>query len=115
MATKQLRGLGDIANLGDLRSIPRTRRSAKPQLPTTAILELNMTRNERDHLAKERLRVVKRKAQLERRLTELDKEMDDLLERAQKKVAEIRGKSGAPAEICVPKKGRGRPRMTLDY
>jgi len=51
---KGFKSLGDIANLHDLRSIPRTRRSAKPPLPTTAILNLYMARNERDRLIKER-------------------------------------------------------------
>ena len=112
---KTLKSLGDIANLHDLRSIPRTRRSAKPQLATTAVLALNMARNERDHLVKERMRLLKRKTQIDRRLPELEKEMDDLLEQARKKAAEIRGESGVPVEIRVKKEGRGRPKMTLEY
>ncbi len=112
---KTLKGLNNIANLHDLRSIPRTRRSAKPQLPTTAILELNMARNERDHLLKERMRLVKRKTQIDRRLTEIDEEMDALLEQAQKKAAEIRGELGVPAELGGKRKGQGRPKMTLEY
>ena len=76
---KTLRGLSNIGNLHDLRSIPRTRRSAKPQLPTTAIMELNMARNERDHIIKERMRLLKRQTQIDRRLIELDEEMDGLL------------------------------------
>lgn len=112
---KTISGLSNIANMHDLRSIPRTRRSAKPQLPTTAILELNMARNERDHLVKERMRLLKRKVQIDRRLSEIEKEMDELLEQARKKATEIRGESGIPAEIGEEKAGRGRPRMTLNY
>ena len=110
-----IRGLSDIPNLHDLRSIPRTRRSAKPQLPTTAIMELNMARNERDHLVKERAQLLKRKTQIDRRLPEIEEEMDELLEQARKKAAEIRGESGVPVEIQVKKEGRGRPKMTLEY
>jgi hypothetical protein len=82
-------------------------------------MELNMARNERDHLVKERMRLIKRNVQIDRRLIEIEKEMDDLLEMARKKAAEIRGKSEisseALVEIKVKKKGRGRPRMTLEY
>ncbi len=76
---------------------------------------MNMARNERDHLVKERMRLSKRRTQIERRLIELDAEMDDLLKQAQKKAAEIRGKSGVPVDINVKKEGRGRPRMTVEY
>jgi hypothetical protein len=112
---KTIKSLGNIANLHDLRTIPRTRRSAKPQLPTTAILSLNMARNERDHLVKERMRLSKRKTQIDRRLVEIDAEMDDLLEQAKNKATEIRGESGMPAEINVKQEGRGRPRTVLEY
>lgn len=112
---KTLRGLSNINNLHDLRSIPRTRRSAKPQLPTTAIMELNMARNERDHLMKERMRLLKRKTQIDRRLPELNEEMDDLLEQARKKAAEIRGESGVPVEVRVDGKRGRREKMVLEY
>lgn len=112
---KTLRGLNNIANLHDLRSIPRTRRSAKPALPTTAILELNMARNERDHLVKERLRLLKRQTQIDRRLTEIEEEMDDLLEQARKKAAEIRGESGVPVEARAKGKQGRREKMVLAY
>ena len=112
---KTIKSLGNIANLHDLRTIPRTRRSAKPQLPTTAILSLNMARNERDHLVKERMRLSKRKTQIDRRLVEIEAEMDDLLKQAQKKAAEIRGESGAPVKINVKREGRGRPRTVVEY
>jgi len=112
---KTIKSLGNIANLHDLRTIPRTRRSAKPQLPTTAILSLNMARNERGHFVKERMRLSKRKTQIDRRLVEIESEMDDLLEQARKKATEIRGESGVPVEINVKREGRGRPRTTVEY
>lgn len=110
-----MRGLGDVANLHDLRSIPRTRRSAKPALSTTAIMELSMARNERDHLLKEYTRLAKRKNQIDRRLIEIDKEMDELLEQARKKAAEIRGQSGNPAEFRATGKQGRRGKMVIEY
>lgn len=112
---KILKNLNNIANLHDLRSISRTRRSAKPQLPTTAILELNMARNERDHLVKERLRLLKRKTQVDRRLSEIEKDMDCLLGQAQKKATEIRGKSDVPIEACAAGRHGHRREMVIEY
>lgn len=111
---KIVKSLGNIANIHDLRSIPRTRKSAKPSLPTTAILDLYMARNERDRLIKERQKLSKRKIQIDRRLTEIDGEMDELLERARVKAAEIRGQEGTPLDITVNGK-RGRSKVTLGY
>lgn len=91
-----MKTLSEIANLHDLRSIPRTRRSAKPALPTTAVLSLYMARNERDRLIKERMRLAKRKVQIDRRLVEIDEEMDELLKAATEKAVQIRGEAGGP-------------------
>lgn len=110
-----IRGLGDVANLHDLRSIPRTRRSAKPQLPTTAILELNMARNERDRLVKQRMRLLKRKTQIDRRLPEIEKEMDELLLQARKKAAEIRGEAGIPIKVHMEGRRGCREKMVVEY
>ncbi len=116
---RTLKSLSDIANLRDLRSISRTRRSAKPQLSTTAILELSMARNERDHLVKEKMKLEKRKAQINKRLPEIEKEMDVLLEQARKKAAEIRGGERAPEDISesvnVKKEKSGRAKMVIEY
>ena len=112
---KTIKSLGNIANLHDLRTIPRTRRSAKPQLPTTAILSLNMARNERDHLVKERMRLLKRKTQIDRRLPEIEKEMDKLLEQARKKAAEVRGETVIPVETNKEKSAGHSKRTVLEY
>jgi len=112
---KTLKSLGDINNLHDLRSIPRTRRSAKPQLSTTAVLNLSMARNERERLVKERMRLSKRKLQVERRLVEVDDEMDALLKQAKKTATEIRGQAGVPVNVKVNKEKHSKPKMVLDY
>src|SRR3989344_1722299 len=87
-----MKTLSDSKNLHDLRSIPRNRRSAKPALPTTAILNLYMARNERDRLVKERMRLFKRKNQIDIRLKEIEVEMDEALKNNQKLAKEMRGK-----------------------
>lgn len=113
---RTLKSLSDIANLRDLRSISRMRRSAKPQLSTTAILELSMARNERDRLVKERMKLAKRKAQINKRLPEIEKEMDVFLELARKKAAEIRGTEGALENIDENVNVKsGRAKMVIEY
>lgn len=91
MAIKTLKSLGDIGNLHDIRTTGSVRKSGKPPLPTTAILELYMRRNERDRLMKETLRLKKRKHQIDLRLGDVKKEMTRLFENAQKMAADIRG------------------------
>lgn len=113
---KIISDINDIAGMHDLRSIPRTRRSAKPQLPTTAILNLYMARNERDRLVKERMKLAKRKNQIDSRLTEIDEEMNQLLEQARSKAEEIRGKKEITTDL---KTGKGKlsslVRTVLEY
>lgn len=99
-----MKTLSDSKNLHDLRSIPRNRRSAKPALPTTAILNLYMARNERDRLVKERMRLSKRKVQIDWRLKEIEEEMDESLKNNQKLAKEMRGK---PLKELEDKKGKG--------
>ena len=113
---KELKMISDIASMHDLRSIPRTRRSAKPQLPTTAILNLYMARNERDRLVKERMRLAKKKSQIDHRLVEIEEEMNQLLEQARGKAAEIRGKEGIPADVKAEEGKRSSlVRTVLEY
>lgn len=110
-----MKTLSSIANLHDLKSIPRTRKSAKPQLPTTAILDLYMARNERDRLVKERMKLAKRKIQIDRRMEEIDEEMDELLRMATKKAAEIRGSGGTVREFKLKEARPDHKRVVLEY
>ena len=61
------------------------------------------------------MRLAKRKTQIDRRLTEIEKEMDGLLEQARKKAAEIRGESGVPVEVRVEGRRGRRGKMVLQY
>ncbi len=106
-----MRGLSEVANL----PISRTKKSAMPALPTTAILGLSMARNKRDHLQKEHTRLAKRKNQIDRRLIDLEQEMDAFLEQARKKMVEIRGKSKVPTEASAKGKRGHRGKMVLEY
>lgn len=95
MSLKTLKGLGRLANLHDLRTAGTVRRSGKPPLPTTAILELSMRRNERDRLTQETLRLMKRRQQIDRRLQELGKEIQRLYDAAVHTASTIRGEPEA--------------------
>ena len=90
-----IKTLQDISGLPDLRTYTGTvRKSGKPALPTTAILDLYLRRNERDRLVKELKRLRRRRIQLKGRLREVEKEMTKLLERATKTAVELRGIPG---------------------
>lgn len=117
MSIKTLKSLGDIGNLHDIRTTGSARKSGKPPLPTTAILELYMRRNERDRLMKEVVRLQRRKQQIDRRLGDIGKEMARLFEEATKMAADIRGKEEAsePGDDRRRSSRRGRKRIVLKY
>lgn len=82
----------DVGSLHDIRTYTGAiKKSSKPALPTTAILDLYMRRNERDRLLKELERLKKRRVQLQKRLKDVEKEMTKLLEKATKTAVEMRG------------------------
>lgn len=110
---KTLKGLGDLSSLHDLRSISRSRKSAKPQLPTTAVLELKMARNERDRLMDEQKKLMKRKKQIDRRVPEIEKDMDTLEQNALKMIRSFRSGTDVPGEIEKAKSSRAK--VILDY
>jgi len=90
-----IKTLQEISGFHDLRTYTgAVRKSGKPDLPTTAILDLYMRRNERDRLVKELKRLRRRRIQLKGRLREVEKEMTKLLERATKTAVELRGIPG---------------------
>ncbi len=103
--------LGDIGSLHDLRTYTGVvRKSAKPALPTTAIIDLSMRRSEKDRLEKELKRTKKRQQQLQNRLQEVDKEMSKLFSRAAQTAQDLRGEKASSAGSS---KRRGK--MVLDY
>lgn len=87
-----LKNLQDVNALQDLRTYTGTiRKSGKPDLPTTAILNLYMRRNERDRLVKELAKLKKRRGQLRGKLKEVEKEMTKLLAKATQTAMKLRG------------------------
>ena len=91
-----IKTLQDLSGLHDLGTYTGTvRKSSKPDLPTSAILDLYMRRNERDRINKELKGLKRRKRQLLMRLQNVEKEMIKLFEKTTKTAEEIRGTSGA--------------------
>jgi len=109
-----IKALQDIGGLHDLRTYTgAVKKSGKPALPTTAILDLYMRRNERDRLLKELKRLKRRRQQLQGRLRDVEKDMTKLLEKATKTAVElrgIRGKRGNPIRGSEKKE-----RLVLGY
>lgn len=89
-----IKNLQNINGLNSIKSYTgAVRKSGKPALPTTAILDLSMRRNERDRLRNELNRLKTRKEQIQERLEDVEKEMTKLLEQATQTAVELRGKS----------------------
>ena len=109
-----IKTLQNISGLPDLRTYTGSvKKSGKPALPTTAILDLYMRRNERDRIVKELKRSRGRKQQLQKRLKEVEKEMAKLLEKATKTAVEIRGVSAPGGNPLVGSKKEGK--IVLGY
>ena len=109
-----IKALQDVSGLHDVRTYTgAVRKSAKPDLPTTAILGLYMRRNERERIVSELKRLRKRRTQLRNRLKEVDKEMTKLLEKANKTAAELFGSPSKSAVLASAPKKKGR--LVLGY
>ena len=109
-----IKALQDIGGLHDLRTYTgAVKKSGKPDLPTTAILDLYMRRSERDRLVKELKRLRRRKGQLRGRLKDVEKEMTKLVEKATKTAVEMRG---IPGKRGNPTSGsEKKERLVLEY
>ena len=111
-----IKTLQDISGLHDLRTYTgAVRKSGKPELPTTAILDLYLRRNERDRLVRELNRLRRRRRQLRKRLREVEKEMTKLLEKATKTAVEIRGTAAKGRGGNPEVSSRKRKRLVLGY
>ena len=109
-----IKNLQDVGGLHDLRTYTRAvRKSGKPNLPTTAILDLYMRRSERDRLVSELKRLKKRKVQLQGRLKDVEKEMTKLLEKATKTAVELRGIPGKRGNLI--RGSEKKERLVLEY
>lgn len=104
----------DIGSLHDLRTYTGVvRKTGKPALPTTAILDLYMRRNERDRLVGDLKRLKKRKVQLQTRVQDVEKEMTKLLTKATQTAVEMRGKPLDEDKPTTSSEKKGK--MVLEY
>ncbi|MDP2967209.1 MAG: hypothetical protein Q8N87_02245 [bacterium] len=109
-----IKALQDISSLHDLRTYTgAVKKSGKPALPTTAILDLYMRRNERDRLLKELKKLKRRRQQLRGRLKDVEKEMTKLLEKATKTAVELRGIPGKKGDLT--RGSEKKERLVLGY
>ncbi len=109
-----IKTLQNISGLLDLRTYTGSvKKSGKPALPTTAILDLYMRRSEKDRLVKELERLRRRKGQLRGRLKDVEKEMNKLLEKATKTAAELRGIPGKRGNLT--RGSEKKERLILGY
>ena len=109
-----IKTLQNISGLPDLRTYTGSvKKSGKPALPTTAILDLYMRRNERDRLLKELKRLKRRRQQLQGRLKDIEKEMTKLLEKATKTAVELRGIPGKRGNSI--RSSEKKERLVLGY
>lgn len=89
-----IKTLHDVSTLHDLRTYTGAiRKSGKPALPTTAILDLYMRRSERDRIVGELKTLKRRKRQMQKRLEDVEKEMIKLFKKAAKTAKDMRGDS----------------------
>lgn len=94
-ALQNINGLSNLkTNSGDIK------KSGKPDLPTTAVLELWVRRSERDRITKELERLKKRKMQLQQKLNGVEKDMTKIFTRVIKSAEEMR-------DNPLKKKGHG--------
>jgi len=83
---QNINGLSNLkTNSGDIK------KSGKPELPTTSVLELWMRRSERDRIIGELERLEKRKIQLQKKLNGVEESMIKLFDRTVKSAEEMRG------------------------
>ena len=107
-----MKNLQNISSLHDLRTYTgAVKKSGKPALPTTAILDLYMRRSERNRLTGELERLRRRRQQLRRRLKDVEKEMNKLLVRATQTAQDLRGEV-VKGEKSVP---QGKKKLILSY
>jgi len=110
-----IKTLQEISGFHDLRTYTgAVRKSGKPDLPTTAILDLYMRRNERDRLVKELKRLRRRRIQLKGRLREVEKEMTKLLEKATKTAVKLRG-TAVKGRVNPSGRSERKGKMVLGY
>ncbi|MDP2648065.1 MAG: hypothetical protein Q8P35_02390 [Candidatus Yanofskybacteria bacterium] len=87
----------NLAGIHNVKSLNSTGRRSIPPSAKSAFLDLYMRQNERDRIEKEKIRLQKRKEQIDQNLTAINEGMAKLLKIAvagNKQVGEVDSKSG---------------------
>lgn len=73
-----IRGVTDVSGLRDIRSLQTSGRRSIPRVQSSAYLDLYMLQMAKDRLEKEAALLIKRGQAIEKRLSEIQKQMDSL-------------------------------------
>lgn len=73
-----MRGVTDLSELRDIRSLHTSGRRSIPRVQSSAYLDLYMLQKAKDRLEKEAALLIKRGQAIEKRLSEIQKQMDSL-------------------------------------
>lgn len=73
-----IRGVTDVSGLRDIRSLHTSGRRSIPRVQSSAYLDLYMLQKAKDRLEKEAALLIKRGQAIEKRLSEIRKQMDSL-------------------------------------
>lgn len=72
------RGVTELSGLRDIRTMHSSRKRSIPRVQSSAYLDLYMLRKEKDRLEKEAYIIDKRKMNIQKRINEINAEMDKL-------------------------------------
>lgn len=77
-----IRGVTDVSGLRDIRSLHTSGRRSIPRVQSSAYLDLYMLQKAKDRLEKEAALLIKRGQAIEKRLGEIQKQMESLQQSA---------------------------------
>jgi len=103
-----MKGVSEIGGLRSIKSMHSSSKRSIPRVQSSAYLDLYMLRKEKDRLEKEIYILDKRKIETQKKLNDVNKQMDKLLK------AEPERKEGVSQEVKKPKESEWKT-MTLKY
>lgn len=103
-----MKGVSEISGLRSIKSMRSSSKRSIPRVQSSAYLDLYMLRKEKDRLEKEIYILDKRKIETQKKLNDVNKQMDKLLK------AEPERKEGVSQEVKKPKESEWKT-MTLKY
>ena len=103
-----MKGVSEISGLRSIKSMRSSSKRSIPRVQRSAYLDLYMLRKKKDRLEKEIYILDKRKIETQKKLNDVNKQMDKLLK------AEPERKEGVSQEVKKPS-GKDWKTMTLKY